>query len=240
MSGEQRSTLGSQPPQADRVPAWAAVFRAMLAGEAAPQVLPAAPPTLSLSGTFYRQTSPRRAALDLAQPAPAAGRYHRRGGQSPVYASSSAEASWGELFRHTEPGISPFETKRRMSELQVTGLRVLDITDPSVQAALGISQRKLVGNRRGSCQQVAAFAHLWPEIDGLLAPSAAMSGMTTLVIFPQGLEYVSVRDRGVQKPPLRLIHLLERVVESLPPRRQDQMYRVARDARREYRRRLGR
>jgi RES domain-containing protein len=199
--------------------------------------LPDPPPFVVVSGTFYRQTAPRRSGLDLLDPAPASGRFHRRGGESRIYASSSKEASWGELFRHSEPGISPFETKRRMSELRVTDLRVLDLTDPELREAFGVSARLLVSNRLGPCQRLAAFVRQWPTFQGILAPSAAIPGMTTLVVFPEGLERVEVMTAAVESPPLQLVHLFERVIGTLPLRVQDRLYDLARAARREYRRR---
>ena len=237
------SEAGPEPAGLARdLPPWATLFR----DEASPArtsqrsdrpaALPDPPPFQVISGTFYRQTAPRRGALDLVQPASAAGRFHRRGGESRLYASSSQEASWAELFRHTEPGISPFEIKRCMSELRVTDLRVLDLTDPAMRALLGIKERNLVGNRLGVCQRLAAYARRWPMFQGVLAPSAAVPGMTTLVVFPDAIEHVEVIGTAIQAPPLRLIYLFERVIGTLPLRAQDPLYDLARAARREFRR----
>src|SRR4051794_37792546 len=97
-------------------------------------------PVRTVSGTFYKQSAPKYRATDLPCKAEGAGRNHREGREPPMYASSSEDASWGELFRHhLDPDLSPFEVRRRMSRLQVRDLPVLDLTDPGVRAQLGVS-----------------------------------------------------------------------------------------------------
>src|SRR4051812_17634657 len=100
-------------------------------------------PVRTLAGDFFRQTSPHRDALDLLASAPAGGRFHRRGEEPPAYASRARDTAWAEQVRHNSPEISPFEVKRRMSRLSVSGLPVLDLTDPAVRGQLGVTKRQL-------------------------------------------------------------------------------------------------
>src|SRR5438105_7867833 len=98
------------------------------------------PPPRSVTGTFWRNTSPMRDALQLPASAPVGARYHRRRQRPPFYAASDRDASWGELFRHTDPAVvSPFEIRRRMNELAVVDLAVLDLTDGEIRDALAVT-----------------------------------------------------------------------------------------------------
>lgn len=229
MSDASTSSPTPGSPPATTPPPWAQVFRQPFAHG---DPLPEPPPHRVLSGTYYRQTDARVAVLATYEDARSGGRYHAKGSESPVYASSNPDAAWGELFRHVEDGVSPFEVKRRMNRLQVTDLVVLDLTDPDIRTALGVSERDLTSNALKTCRRLARFARRWSDFDGILAPSAAVSGMETLVIFRRGLPHVAVPTTGrLGNPPLRLIYLFERVIETLPPRKRAQLYDFARDAR---------
>jgi RES domain-containing protein len=224
------------------IPAWAVMFRNRdQPGASLPRELPDPPPARTVSGTYFRHSDPKYGALELQQPAPTSGRYHLKGDEAPAYCASSVEASWAELFRHVEPAISPFEVKRRMSRLEIDGLRVLDLTNPDIRDALDVPERRLVGNALRTCQQLARFVRRWPDhFDGILAPSAGVRGMETLVIFPRGFPHARVVDEDTGPPPTRLIYLFEQVVGSLPPRLQDGLYHWARQIRQEIGRRTGR
>jgi RES domain-containing protein len=235
-----RSSRKPRPEPPSGLPAWAQLFRD--GGVASPSdeaELPEPPPDRIVSGHYFRHVAPRSRPLDVRDPAPANGRYHRRGSPAPLYASSTEESAWAELFRHTEPGISPFEVKRRMCQLEVRHLHVLDLTDPDIRDALGVTERNLTSNRLTVCQQIAAFARRWPDhLDGILAPSAAVPGLETLVIFPEGLGNIGVVTQKIANPPWRLLYLFERVIATLPPRAQDAFYSIARQVRRELLQRL--
>jgi RES domain-containing protein len=237
-----RRTPPATAPPATELPEWARLYRDALQRKrrAPPSALPAPPPTRTLSGIYYRQTSPRHRALEFSDPAPARGRYHVLRGEPRIYASSSEETAWGELFRHSVPSVSPFETKRRMSQLRVTDLRVLDLTDPAVRALIDVTERDLIGNRYGVCQRIAAVTRWWRELHGILAPSSAVAGMETLVIFIDALDHLEVLTERTVSPPRRLVYLFEHVIETLPARVRDQFYDFAREVRRRYRERAGR
>src|SRR5687768_4732074 len=110
-------------------------------------------PARTISGTFYRQTRPHYRATDLPRQAESDARNHRQGREPPMYASSTEDAAWGELFRHhLDVDVSPFEVRRRMSTLEVRELPVLDLTDADVRTLLGVSEDELTGNDYSVCQ----------------------------------------------------------------------------------------
>lgn len=151
-------------------------------------------PVRIVRGTFFRHTAPSRDALDVPPRALATGRYHRKRQEPRLYASSSEDAAWGELFRHTEPEISPFEVRRTMSTLRVVDLPVLDLTDPVVRSTLGVTERNLTSARYADCRRIADIARQVPHrFGGILAPSAAAPGAETLVVFRES----QVPGRGV-------------------------------------------
>jgi RES domain-containing protein len=191
---------------------------------------PASLPVRTISGEFFRHTAPSRDALDVPPQAFAAGRYHRTRQEPHLYASSSWDAAWGELFRHSEPEVSPFEVRRRMSRLKVTDLPVLDLTDPDVRDLLGVTERNLTGNRYADCRRIADLVRRAPgRFGGILAPSAAdPERAATLVVFREWVERkVKVIDYSVGSPPMRLLALFQRVIETLPPGVQDPLRALA-------------
>lgn len=200
---------------------------------------PATLPARSISGTFWRHSSPSHDALELPERAPAAGRYHVKGHQPRIYASSTRDAAWGELFRHVYGPLSPFEVKRRMAKLQVVDLPVLDLTDPAVRRQLGVTEEELVRNRYRACQLIASLVRRRPDrFGGILAPSAASRQATTLVIFSEWRHCARVAHSRVLHPPRRLIALFERVIGTLPLGVQDDALALLRQLRRELRSRL--
>jgi RES domain-containing protein len=191
---------------------------------------PASLPVRTISGEFFRHTAPGRDALDVPRRAFAAGRYHRKRQEPRLYASSSRDAAWGELFRHSEPEVSPFEVRRRMSRLEVTDLPVLDLTDPDVRDLLDVTERNLTGNRYADCRRIADLVRRAPgRFGGILAPSAAdPEGAATLVVFREWVEgKVEVIDYSVRTPPMRLLALFQRVIKTLPPAVRDPLRTLA-------------
>lgn len=81
--------------------------------------------------------------------------------------------------------------RRRVGRARVTELVVLDLTDPAVRKQLGIAEEEL--------------------IDGILAPSGALDGESTLAIFPGGMAKVVAEHSRVQRPPVRMLDVLTRI-----------------------------
>jgi RES domain-containing protein len=176
------------------------------------------PPPRSVSGSFWRNTPPARHALDLPATARAGARYHRRRQRPPLYAASDRDASWGELFRHIDPAVlSPFEIRRRMSELAVVDLPVLDLTAPEIRDALGITEAQLVTNDYRHCRRLADLIWARPETyGGILGPSAAKPGAETLAVSQGWLGHVTVTASRTLTPPRRLLPLFEEIARTLP------------------------
>ena len=85
-------------------------------------------------------------------------------------------------------------------------LDVLDLCDPALRDELGISEAHLTGDDYSICQAVADEAA--GHFDGVLAPSAALPGRRTLVVFPSGMAKIAVASSRVRQPPPRLADLL--------------------------------
>jgi RES domain-containing protein len=96
---------------------------------------------------------------------------------------------------------------RRVGAVDVTDLDVLDLCDPEIRGQLGVSEEDLTGDDYSLCQAVADEAAR--HFDGVLAPSAALEGRRTLVIFPAGMAKFTVASSQVRQPPPRLADLLQ-------------------------------
>jgi len=92
----------------------------------------------------------------------------------------------------------------------VEDLAVLDLTSAEVRAALGVEEAELTGDDWSRCQQIAADARA-AGFDGLLAPSRALLGETTLVVFAHALAKVTAEHSRVQRPPIRMLDVLTRI-----------------------------
>ena len=162
----------------------------------------------TIDGRFWHQ-GPTRHPLDAcADPAVTGGRFHRAGGVGVWYASSQEQAAWAELFRHfVDDGVDPFEVIRRAGSVDVADLVVLDLTDPTVCVALGVTEDDLVADDYTLCQDIAAAAHA-AGFDGILAPAAALPGRRTLAIFATAMRKVVPGPSRVRQPPPRMADLL--------------------------------
>jgi RES domain-containing protein len=164
----------------------------------------AAAPRRQLHGRFWHQGSPRWPIESFADPARSEGRFHRRDGPGVWYASDQEQAAWAELFRHfLGEGVDPFEVLRRIGAVDVHGLEVLDLTDDSVRNGLGLDTEDLVGDDYRFTQDLADTVRA-AGFQGLLAPSAALPGRRTLVVFEAGMDRLTFRTSRVRRPPPRL------------------------------------
>lgn len=158
-------------------------------------------PPRTLTGTFWHQGSPNRPLLSFASPAVADGRYHREGEPGAWYASSKERTAWAEMLRHLKSGrLSASEVRRRIGRVHTEELQVLDLTDEDTRRRLGVSVRELTGDDRSVCQEIAKAARD-SGFDAILAPSAAVRGESTLVIFPRGMAKVEEENSRVRRPP---------------------------------------
>jgi len=140
----------------------------------------------------FRQTPPQRGGLELMPRAPRAGRYHDEGDPSPLYGSSSPQAAMAELLRQAARGDLSFDSgdSRRMSNLGLPDGPFLDLTDPEVRDAEGVTLDDLVADDTTTTREVARRARLRGDVIGIRAPSAAMDGEVTFVVFAEHVSQV--------------------------------------------------
>jgi hypothetical protein len=166
-----------------------------------------AAPRRILSRKVYHTGNPRRSLLDFADPAVTEGRYHRKGGSGVWYASFRERGAWAEIFRHHESAeISPFEVRRRVGRARTHELVVLDLTKRSVQTLLQLTNDDIAGESYETCRRLAESARA-AGFDGLLAPSGALSGETTLVVFADAMREGTVSEERsrIGTPPRRML-----------------------------------
>jgi RES domain-containing protein len=162
------------------------------------------------SRQLWHQGPTTRPVTSFVSPADYDARWHRVG-QGAWYASTSAVGAWSELFRHfSHDGVSPFEVRRRIGRVGVTGLLIWDLTDETTRRALNVTLPELCDDDYAVCQQVADLARA-AGVEGLLAPSAADKSARTLVIFPDAMNKVVILSSTIARPPQRWRSVLLRV-----------------------------
>ncbi|TME30945.1 MAG: RES domain-containing protein, partial [Chloroflexi bacterium] len=137
---------------------------------------PAGLPLERLRARAFRQTAVQvPGCLPPNQPAPHAGRFHRRGEPWPLYAALDTETMWAEWSRATSGAVDRDGEERVVCTLDVD-LRVLDLRVSATRAALGVTLDELIGpwspaapNR--ACLAVATAARQ-AGADGFVVPSA--------------------------------------------------------------------
>ena len=165
----------------------------------------------------WRQGGPRRRLLSCSEPAATSGRYHREGERGAWYASTIERAAWAELIRHLSKGsgVDPFLIRRRVGRASLLGVRVLNLTDEETCRVLGVKRGDfgkddLTGDDYAKCQEVADRARA-AGFDGILAPSAALPGELTVVVFTRALHRVTEEHSRVQRPPKTMRKHLRRI-----------------------------
>ena len=159
------------------------------------------------TGRFWHQGPASQQFGSFADPADTDGRYHRVGRAGVWYASDQEQAAWGALFRHfVGEGVDPFEVRRRIGHVDVTDLEVLDLTDERVRQLLGISVLDLTSDDYSVTQAIAEAARQ-AGFGGILAPSAALPGRRTLVVFSHGTKALAYGPSSVRMPRARMRHL---------------------------------
>jgi RES domain-containing protein len=168
----------------------------------------------SLSTLAFRQTPEHRAALELPVHARRPGRYHDRGDPSPLYASSSPEAAMAEFLRQVARGDLSFapDDVRRLSTLELPADRLIDLMNPEVCSAEGVTYDQLVGDDTSVTRALAQRTTAKDTVIGLRAPSAAVRGAITFVIFGRHLEQVVLREE-------RTVRIIDYLDPPLGPQR---------------------
>lgn len=108
-----------------------------------------------LTAIVWRHVSPQRHLLDLLDPAPYPGRYHRQSDPGTWYSSLTEHGAWAEHIRHHPAGgVSPLEVRRRIGRARAADLVVLDLTDAKVRKQLGVRKEDLTGEDWTICQRL--------------------------------------------------------------------------------------
>ena len=111
------------------------------------------------------------------------GRWHRAGEPPTQYWALSPQAAWAELLRaeglRTEADVTLVEMPLWTCRAPSTGL--VDLREPEGQAAAGIGPDDLVSDDWSACQD--AGGRMRKAARGLIAPSAALPGHWSLVLF---------------------------------------------------------
>lgn len=155
---------------------------------------------LSLSASVWRQCRPSRGLLAVDDPPSYPGRFHRVGDRATWYSSLSEDDAWAQFFRHNpQGGVDPMEVLRRIGRARVADLVVLDLTDPRTRRLAGITLKQLRSNRYAACQALGRAARE-AGFEGILAPSAALHGENTLVVFDRALTKVTEIQSEVTPP----------------------------------------
>lgn len=166
----------------------------------------------SVSLRVWHQSLPRWPCVGCADPARTNGRYHRKGGPGAWYASDAARAAWAEQLRHTEDALpSPFETRRKIGRVQVSASHILDLTDSQVRSDLGVTEDDLIADDVRTCQDISELA-ISAGARGILAPSAALKGHRTLVLYWPHVEAVAtVETSRVQRIPSTIADVADQI-----------------------------
>jgi RES domain-containing protein len=129
------------------------------------------------------------------------GRYNRAGGRATWYGSSSEAGAWSEFLRSLPDGADPSQFTRRIGRVEFQAT-VLDLTASELQKRLALRERDLTADDLSACHVLADLA-ADAGFDGVLAPSAALDGATTVALFDGAIRtrVVKSTDLGVQNPP---------------------------------------
>jgi RES domain-containing protein len=138
-------------------------------------------PLRELSGAFVRVAATNRDPLgappDLAF----------------VTLASDLRAAWAGTVREARrvDGLV-HRVRRRVASVQVDALRVIDLTDPAVRAASGLSAQDVVSHEREPRTRVMEAA-VWAQAEGILLPSRHVPDAQELRVFTGAVaEHVTI------------------------------------------------
>ena len=155
-------------------------------------------------GPIYRQVARHVPdCLPPREPAPYAGRYHRVSEAWPLYGALNEATIWAEWARATGGGVQPADDPRSLCRF-TADLDVLDLREPAVREALGVSDDELVADRseaepNQACLRVARRA-VELGADGFIVPSAARPGGWCIDVLPAGFSKLHRTSRRTVTP----------------------------------------
>lgn len=159
------------------------------------------PDATSVEGLFFRQVSPRHSPL-WHKPLPIepqqqeAQRYNRQGIDYVQYFASSPRAAWAEHVRHEgiKDPVDLEAVRRAIYAAWITEVEIADLSGLEIAEGLeaGLSNA-LVGDDEASLERARALADdlRLSGYRGLLAPSAALPGSSTLALFGPRSEHIT-------------------------------------------------
>lgn len=145
---------------------------------------PAGPSGCTWSGRAWRYTPTDRAPLDSTGSLLHGGRWNTAGTSSALYLGTPQETVLDDLAA----AVRALDLEAAdlpdfvLHEVQVSAVRLLDLSTPEACASVGLQQAEVVAAGRAECQHVGETAWRcgW---QGVLAPSATGSGLV-LAVFP--------------------------------------------------------
>jgi hypothetical protein len=119
-----------------------------------------------------------------------------------------------ELLRQVARGDLSFAPNdvRRLSTLELPADRLLDLMDPEVCSTEGVTYDQLVGDDTSITRALAQRTSAKGTVIGLRAPSAALQGAITFVIFGAHLQQVVLTEE-------RTVRIVDYVDAPPQPRR---------------------
>lgn len=149
--------------------------------------------TTTWGGSTWRHTAPNRNPLSGEGARLFGGRWNPPDLASTLYLSTNDDGCIAEFRRMAAgQGKGPASfLPRRISQLDVTGVEVVDLRLVANQQVVGLEVDDLTSDDWSACQLVGAAAHFL-RADGLIAPSATALG-DTLVLFEGRLDGNAVK-----------------------------------------------
>ena len=170
----------------------------------------------TLSGRVWHQGRPWYGLISFQDPSRGGGRYHRAGEEGLWYASTTSMAAWAQIFRgKPDDDLSPFTVKRRVGRCMIRSLIVLDLSDDQTRRVLRVTEEELRSDDYTKCQAIADQARAG-GFEGILSPSAALSGAIDVVVFKVGIPKVTEERSRVQRPPRSMKKHLRRIPRRSP------------------------
>lgn len=105
---------------------------------------------------------------------------------------------WAEWQAATRGAIDPSSERRRLWQIDVDGLPVLDLRRADVLADVGVALDQLTGPR-ASAHGVAATARELGA-SGMIVPAAARPEAWNLVVFPEGFDRLRTAGSRAMSP----------------------------------------
>jgi hypothetical protein len=153
------------------------------------------PPHIHVVDRFFHFTAPEYETIGAPPTAPRNVRWQCCGDAANWFGTTSHEAARCEFVRHAPPGVDPNEIYLRIGLVEAN-VRVLDLRALQTREHLGIDLGDLTGDSYEVTQRIARDARS-EGFEGILSPSASLSGASTLVVFPHAMEHLVLVEEEI-------------------------------------------